>query len=929
MIHSKSWRLLPALLSLSLVAVGCEEDSIDPVVDAAAVLGGGDDGAGGMGGQPDTGGMGGTPDMGEPADMAQPADMGTPSPTCEAYCALMADNCPASYPDAAACLAVCATLPDDGAEGDEDGNTVQCRTYHAGVAADDAALHCPHAGASGGGVCGTYCEAYCSIVEDSCGDIYPDTETCMSECAAFPQDGEPDTTAGDSVQCRIYHGSFPALADPATHCAHTTPSGGAVCGAYCDVYCNRVEANCEGLYPDRQTCMDLCGQIPADGQPGDTAGNSVQCRIYHGNLPAAADPDLHCAHAALSGGEMCGSYCDVYCDMVDRNCAESAGFPDRDACLSTCEAFPTDGAPVETAGNSVQCRIYHSSYPAELDPVLHCPHASAGGEDFCGGRCEGYCSQMMTHCPESYGSFEDCLSFCALIPDDGEVGDTVGNTVQCRTYHGSFPAAGDPSLHCPHAGLTGGDMCGDYCEVYCDFVDAHCSDDPQLYDDRAACEAACVEFSTYGREGDTSGNTVQCRIYHASFPSFADPMFHCTHAQPEPTDFCLAPPACEGYCASMMDNCAGIYPDLESCMTVCELFPANGAEGDEAGNSSQCRATYATRAADDPAQCAAASINGGGVCGDYCASYCGIVMQTCAGQYPDVDTCLIECAQFPEDGAFDTTDGDSVQCRTYHASFPAAADPILHCPHTGPDGAGFCGEPCEVYCNRMDQNCPDAYPDRGTCEAACALFPADGESGATTGDTVQCRIYHGGVPASDNGELHCPHAGNTGGDMCGAYCEVYCRNVLTHCTDELDIYGGDMGSCMAACEAFPTNGEDGATDGNSVQCRIYHASFPSEDSPPVHCPHAGLTGGGMCGDACDAYCDQLDAHCVGDNAQYPSRAACRAGCSELSRDGLFTDIAGDSVQCRAYHASFPSAMDPVMHCPHAGFDGGGVCVDMD
>ncbi|MCA9540581.1 MAG: hypothetical protein KC620_16890, partial [Myxococcales bacterium] len=233
---------------------------------------------------------------------------------------------------------------------------------------------------------------------------------------------------------------------------------------------------------------------------------------------------------------------------------------------------------------------------------------------------------------------------------------------------------------------------------------------------------------------------------------------------------------------------------------------------------------------------------------------------------------------------------------------------------------------CEVYCNRMEQNCPDSWADRDTCMQFCAEMPDDAPQGSVEGDSVQCRIYHASVPAAADPALHCPHAALSGAGVCGSGCDVYCRNVMDHCTEELAIYPS-MDACMAACGAMPNDGEDGATEGNSVQCRLYHSSFPAEESPAVHCPHASINGGGVCGDACDAYCDQLEAHCVGNNAQYPSRQACRAGCIELSRDGDFNAVDGDSVQCRAYHASFPAASDAALHCPHAGYDGGGVCVD--
>jgi hypothetical protein len=37
--------------------------------------------------------------------------------------------------------------------GDTGGDTRECRIYHLGAAAGDAALHCPHASSDGGGVC--------------------------------------------------------------------------------------------------------------------------------------------------------------------------------------------------------------------------------------------------------------------------------------------------------------------------------------------------------------------------------------------------------------------------------------------------------------------------------------------------------------------------------------------------------------------------------------------------------------------------------------------------------------------------------------------------------------------------------------------------------------------------------------------------------
>jgi hypothetical protein len=50
------------------------------------------------------------------------------------------------------CATDCATWP-EGVDGDQANDTTHCRLYHAEAAADDAALHCPHASPDGGGIC--------------------------------------------------------------------------------------------------------------------------------------------------------------------------------------------------------------------------------------------------------------------------------------------------------------------------------------------------------------------------------------------------------------------------------------------------------------------------------------------------------------------------------------------------------------------------------------------------------------------------------------------------------------------------------------------------------------------------------------------------------------------------------------------------------
>ncbi len=151
------------------------------------------------------------------------------APTCSAYCDKITTTCTGAnvqYPDKAACNTACTTgyKLKPGSATDTSGNTIGCRTYHAGAAATDAVLHCPHAGPSGGNACGTWCEVLCDTVIANCtgaNQVYADLAACKTACQAFATTGKPNDTAGNTVQCRIYHAGA-AGSDPVVHCPHTT-----------------------------------------------------------------------------------------------------------------------------------------------------------------------------------------------------------------------------------------------------------------------------------------------------------------------------------------------------------------------------------------------------------------------------------------------------------------------------------------------------------------------------------------------------------------------------------------------------------------------------------------------------------------------------------------------------------------------------------
>ncbi len=87
---------------------------------------------------------------------------------------------------------------------------------------------------------------------------------------------------------------------------------------------------------------------------------------------------------------------------------------------------------------------------------------------------------------------------------------------------------------------------------------------------------------------------------------------------------------------------------------------------------------------------------------------------------------------------------------------------------------------------------------------------------------------------------------------------------------------------------------------------------------------SSMTDAGTAAATCAGYCAKIQANCTGTaNAQYGTLAACLGSCSAFTA-GTIGAQAGNSLECRAYHAGAAQA-DPATHCSHAGPAGDGVC----
>ena len=109
--------------------------------------------------------------------------------------------------------------------------------------------------------------------------------------------------------------------------------------------------------------------------------------------------------------------------------------------------------------------------------------------------------------------------------------------------------------------------------------------------------------------------------------------------------------------------------------------------------------------------------------------------------------------------------------------------------------------------------------------------------------TLACRADQARL-AGTTGEvkLYCPPAGPGGGSgedggapLCGSNCDGYCSLMAAICPGSFPT----LGACMDTCSSVPDVGgyNIAQTDGNTIQCRLYHVSAATQASE-VHCPHA-------------------------------------------------------------------------------------------
>lgn len=866
----------------------------------------------------------------EPGDTAA-VDVAAQPPSCITYCQAVQDACgdagtPTSqYESQGSCLTFCQVTMGWalGQAGDLSGDTLACRQAHALLATASpgaAATHCPAAGLAGAGVCGSWCDGYCSLAAKVCGDdnaLFPSDADCAEACATVPPKGQPGDTTGDSIQCRVTQ-LVQGFAAPETHCPDAAPGVDAAApgpcvdpAPNCPDYCALYGAAC-GFQPqggagftDAAQCLAYCAQwgAPAPGEDGDTSGDTIGCRMTYAEqaLQPDADKGTLCAKAGASGGDVCGSLCENYCAAATTHCGGDTPLYETPAtCLSACAAWPTDGVDGATEGDTVQCRLTHAllaaSDPtqggASADPIDHCAQAAPDGGEACrwptpAPTCTEYCQHIQSVCGDAglpnaqYANLASCVLFCSVAGQlaAGTGDDVQGDTVGCRDHWATqAELTGDAATYCPMAGPSGGGVCGGWCDNYCHLALASCTGGNAVYADDASCQQACAALPASGKAGATTGDTVQCRLHYlelAGMDGETSATQHCPTAAPLWGGKCSDPqPSCQAYCETVLGAC----------------------EADSSG----------------------------------------------APPYGDLASCLSFCQQGAswQPGAYDDQDGDTIACRLTHARLAGTEGPAGHCDAAGATGGGVCGTPCGNFCDMVTANCggmsPYLSPDE--CLAACQGWAVEGSPQDLAGDSFRCRLNHAALAGTGDASTHCAATAADGGPSCVGTveipatpsCAAYCALMDANCAEDFAQYES-QDACLAFCQdqaALPLGTADDL-DVDTVGCRIRHAILAVTTTDPAsQCPAAGPTGGGVCGAACENYCALVAQGC-GAAPLYADTEACLAACDSFPLGGAPGDEAGDSLSCRLTHAALAvsdTEQAASLHCPAAAADGGVTCV---
>ena len=274
----------------------------------------------------------------------------------------------------------------------------------------------------------------------------------------------------------------------------------------------------------------------------------------------------------------------------------NGGMPSNPAVAPGTMCNQNGGSVCSVNGQCVQCNVAaNCPQPSQPCKVASCVNNNCGTANASAGTvctapsCASGTQQNADTCDQNGACLDGGTTLCAPY-----VCGPTTCTSSCLTDSGcSSGNTCDVALGI----CTNGPKCTDYCNI----IQANCAGSNQQYTSPPSCVAVCAEIPK-GMVGEGSGNTLGCRISHATLAA-SDPITHCTHGGPGGDGACGS--NCTGFCTVALEVCTGAnqqYASMSACMTECATFPTTPkySTGVVSGNSFACRLYHLTQAAVDP-----------------------------------------------------------------------------------------------------------------------------------------------------------------------------------------------------------------------------------------------------------------------------------------------------------------------------------------
>ncbi|MGC4094226.1 MAG: hypothetical protein QM756_41215 [Polyangiaceae bacterium] len=192
----------------------------------------------------------------------------------------------------------------------------------------------------------------------------------------------------------------------------------------------------------------------------------------------------------------------------------------------------------KASGDTLGCRLYYVNAALE-NADANCDAAGLRPVGACLGDpqepppCASFCRAVSVACSGTLQVYEkdeadtQCMAVCAATPPGKKTDTGSQDTVGCRTSHAYNALLVNANAHCPHIGPTGSNVCGDSmlgnCTAYCRLAQTACGTQfKSLFAaDSQACIDDCMTIDGFDKKAYSvatvqSGNTVQCRAFHAA-----------------------------------------------------------------------------------------------------------------------------------------------------------------------------------------------------------------------------------------------------------------------------------------------------------------------------------------------------------------------------------------------------------------------------